>query len=168
MALWTGLNVSAQAQHSPLSSTQPVGTTAPRAPINACEADYIGLGAELSYRLDEEQVLDLEAAVRTPELFAQRSSARGFGFHRGNVWLRFRLGNASPDPCSRWLIVRPALQERIALHLVSADGSSQRMLSGASVPIEDRLIRSARLAVFPVTLAPRELLDALLVFGGPH
>jgi signal transduction histidine kinase len=166
MALWIGLNALAQAQQSPGTSAGPVGTTSTRIPINACEADYTGLGPELSYRLDEGQVLDLEAAVRTPELFAQRSSARGFGFHKGNVWVRFSLGNSSPEPCSRWLIVRPALQERITLHLVSADGSSQRILSGASVPAQDRIIRSARLAIFPVTLAPGASLDAYLVFGG--
>lgn len=131
-----------------------------------CEDVLVPVGPQLRIRIAKDTRTDLAQIAAHPELFESRPADRGLGFLASPVWVSLSMENRSAEPCGRWLVVTPGLQNFIRLHLDSQDGPVQIGVAGAAVASGDRTIRTDRHAIFPLVLAPKSRQQAYLELQG--
>ena len=143
-----------------------VGSSAAERSIDVCSSSFENIDGQLSIFRDPTGLLSVQDVKQQKANFEPHEATRGLGFYSGQIWVRLLVENPHPSSCERWLVVKPAVQEHIALHSAAEDGLYQEMSDGGQVPIAQRPVQTGRFAIFPITLPPASGQEVFLSFRG--
>jgi signal transduction histidine kinase len=134
--------------------------------LDVCSSSFENIDGQLSIFRDPTGLLSVQDVKQKKANFEPHEATRGLGFYSGQIWVRLLVENPHPSNCERWLIVKPAVQEHIALHSAADDGRYQEVSVGGQVPIAQRPVQTGRFAIFPLTLPPASSQEVFLSFRG--
>lgn len=143
-----------------------VGSASAEPALNVCSSSSEHVDGQLSIFRDPTGFMSVQDVKQQKPNFEPHEATRGLGFYSGRIWIRLLVENPLPSNCERWLVVKPAFQEHIALHLPAENGRYQEVSVGAQVPAAKGSLQTRRFAIFPLTLPPTSSQELFLSFAG--
>lgn len=138
----------------------------PDAALHPCEYQKLQVGPELPVRLVQDRKAGFREIEQKIHLFENQPVDRGLGFTTHAVWVSLVLENPTGEPCKRWLVVSPGLQEHIRLHVRSPSGVVMVIDGGSAASRSEKTIQTARYTIFPLEVEAGTVQRAFLEFRG--
>lgn len=121
----------------------------PEKPISIhSKAEYVDVG-KVDVSLD--QIRNIKAFTFSP----MEKENMDFGFSNHNIWIRFKLKNATNEELNYFLETARPITDYAQLYIIKSNNTVTKYISGDAVPFDKRSYK-VRKTIFKISLAPDE------------